>query len=80
MEISYLSKARKQIKKIPKRELKKIISKIERLAEDPDAGKVLKGEFEGFLSYRAWPYRIIYKIEKKVLVVCSVAHRQGVYK
>ena len=80
MKIIYSSKARKQLTKIPKKELKKIFPKIEKLSLDPMAGKYLKGEYGGFLSLRAWPYRIIYKIEDNTLTIFSIAHRQGVYK
>ncbi len=80
MEIIYTSKAEKQLTKIPQRELKKIFLKIEKLSNEPDAGKMLKGEFEGLFSLRAWPYRIIYKMEKGQIIIFSVSHRQSVYK
>lgn len=50
--------------------------------EDPFIGKKLEGRFEGAYSYRVWPYRIIYRVYKNLLivVVVHVGHRQGVYK
>lgn len=80
MEIFYKPSAVKQLKKIPKVELKKIIKKLETLKTDPYVGKPLKGEFKGLYSVKPWPYRIIYEIASKKIVIYSVAHRQGSYK
>lgn len=80
MKVEYKPIVAKQLKKLPLTEKKKIIRKLELLAFDPKAGKSLKGEFEGLYSFRAWPYRIIYKVNLKSIVVFSIAHRQSVYK
>lgn len=52
------------------------------LASDPYLGKKLAGEYKEQRSYEVWPYRIIYEIYKKKLVVLviRIRHRQGVYK
>jgi len=80
MILLYKPQAVKQLKKLPQSEKKKIIRKLELLATDPSAGKALKGELEGLYSIRAWPYRIVYKISGKSVIIFSVAHRQGVYR
>lgn len=80
MKLEYKPRAVKQLKKLPKTEVKKIIKKLELLAKEPTAGKILKGELEGLRSLRAWPYRIIYEVKKTSLIIYSVAHRQGAYK
>lgn len=80
MDIFYEKQAIDQLKKIPKVEIKKINSKVEKLAQNPRVGKSLKGELSGLYSLRAWPYRIIYEITKTSIIICSVAHRQGAYK
>jgi len=51
------------------------------LAENPHAGKKLKGEYKDFYSIRAWPYRVIYYIHKKevLIIVVRISHRQGAY-
>lgn len=79
-QIAYRPKVFKQLKKIPKIEQRKIARKIETLAEDPYGGKLLQGEYEGFLSVKAWPYRIIYQIKKNRILIYSIKHRQGSYK
>ena len=80
MKLEYRPEAVRQLKKFPKTEVKKIIRKLESLASDPHAGKILKGELEGLRSLRAWPYRIIYAVKETSIIIYSVAHRQGVYK
>ena len=80
MDIYFKPSVYKQLKKIPRKEQQKIMKKIELLAKDPLSGKILQGEMDNLRSLRAWPYRIIYYIEKTRIVVRSVAHRQGVYR
>lgn len=80
MKLVYKPQAVKQLKKLPRREAKKIIKKLEHLSQDPTVGKPLKGEFEGLRSLRAWPYRIIYQLGKRQITIFSIAHRQGVYR
>ncbi|MEK7061086.1 MAG: type II toxin-antitoxin system RelE/ParE family toxin [Patescibacteria group bacterium] len=80
MEIFYKPAVFKQLKKIPKVELKKIFRKLELLKNDPYAGKPLKGELKNLYSIKPWPYRIIYEMDSKRIVIYSIAHRQGSYK
>lgn len=79
MKLEYKPAVVKQLKKLPLSEKKKIIKKLELLSLDPFSGKSLKGELEGLRSLRAWPYRIIYEIRGKSLIILSVAHRQSAY-
>lgn len=81
MEIYYKPSVTKQLNRLPKTGLKKIFSKIELLAADPFFGKVLKGELTGLRSFRTWPYRIIYSIDKpyQKIVIYSIVHRQSAY-
>lgn len=41
----------------------------------------MRGDYRGAYALRVWPYRIIYRIEKKRVTVYVLAngHRQGVY-
>ena len=80
MEIFYKPSVSKQLKKIPKSEIKKIAKKLILLAENPYSGKPLKREFEGEYSLKVWPYRIIYHVQGKKIIILSIAHRQNVYK
>ncbi len=75
-------KVHRELKKIDKRYKIKILKKLARLKKKPYLGKKLVGDLKGYYSLRAWPYRIIYKVYKKKLIVfvIDIGHRQGVYK
>lgn len=79
-ELQYRPRVHKQLKRIPKPERQKIFRKLEELVADTRSGKLLMGEYKGFLCLRAWPYRIIYIINNGTVIIYSVAHRQGVYQ
>lgn len=82
MKIEYSDTAQKQLKRLPKNKQIKVLKKIEKLKNDPYAGKKLKGEFEGLCSLKVWPYRIIYRYlsQDKLFFINVVQHRQKVYK
>lgn len=72
----------KSIEKLSKKDKQKVAAVLESLTSNPFSGKKLMGEFEGFYSVRVWPYRIIYTVIKKELVVLvvDVAHRREAYR
>lgn len=74
--------AQKKLDKLPKADYYRILAAFSILAQNPFIGKKTKGEYAGSYSYRVWPYRIIYDIYKKELLVLVVriGLRQGVYK
>jgi len=80
-EIKLEKKAQKELDGIPDKYRRKILAILPIIAEDPFMGKKLEGKLVGLYSYRIWPYRIIYKIYKKLLVVViiRIGHRQGIY-
>jgi len=67
---------------LPKVYYYKILAAFSLLAENPFIGKKMKGEYGNHYNYRVWPYRLIYEIHKKelVILVVRVGHRQGIYK
>jgi len=74
-------KVQKELNKLTDRERSKIILILEDILQDPFSGKKLEGDLKNYYSARAWPYRIVYEIRKKelVIVVIKIGHRQGVY-
>lgn len=74
--------AEKALSRIPESGRKKIYRKLVNLAQDPYIGKKLKGELQERYTIRVWPYRILYRIEKKIVTVfvLEIGHRQGIYK
>jgi len=74
-------KVQKELAKIDARFRGRVILALKLLEQGPFQGKKLAGEYAGQYSIRVWPYRIIYSIIKKELlvIVIKVGHRQGVY-
>ncbi|HUD08974.1 MAG TPA: type II toxin-antitoxin system RelE/ParE family toxin [Candidatus Saccharimonadales bacterium] len=74
--------AQKKLDKLPKADYHRVLAAFSILSHNPFIGKKLKGEYAGSYSYRVWPYRIIYDIYKKELLVLvvRVGHRQRVYR
>lgn len=72
----------KDLEKIENKYKDKIKLALVVLSSNPYSGKKLEGDRAGEWSYRVWPYRIIYKINKgKLLVlIIRIGHRQGAYK
>jgi mRNA interferase RelE/StbE len=61
---------------------RRILSKASGLADDPYAGKMLKGELSGLLSLRVGDYRTIYWVDEKESTVwlVDVGHRKRIYE
>jgi mRNA interferase RelE/StbE len=74
--------AAKSLEKLSKKDRQKVARVLVSLKENPFSGKKLAGEFEDFYSVRVWPYRVIYTIVKKELVVLvvDIAHRKEAYR
>lgn len=81
MEIELTPTAKKQLKKLPKSEVKKIARKLFSLESNPHSAKKLEGKLKDRYVIRAWPYRIIYVIvHNSKIQIEIIEHRQGVYK
>jgi len=76
------SSAVKEIKKLPKRDLKKVLAKIGALSENPRPHDSVKLSGEEKYRIRCGDYRIVYTIEDQVLVIyiVKVGHRREVYR
>ena len=72
----------KEISKLPKTDLKKVLRKIELLSENPRPHGAIKLSAEEKYRLRVGKYRILYQIfdNKLVIVVVKVRHRKDVYK
>jgi len=81
-EILFKESVYRELKNIPKTDLKKILSRIERLASDPRPTGSQK--LTGFELYRVrqGQYRIVYSIQDNELLihVVKVGHRKDVYR
>lgn len=75
-------RVKKRIFKIPIDWQRRIYYFLKKLETNPYIGKKLEGEYSECYSLRVWPYRIIYTIKKKELIieVIEIERRGGAYK
>lgn len=73
--------AKKDLRKVDQKYKQRIQVALVSLQKDPLRGKRLGGKWKHHYSMRVWPYRILYKYEKKkvAVYVIRIGHRQGVY-
>lgn len=74
--------AAKSLRAIQRQDRERLIRAIDRLADEPHAGGVLKGEFAGLRRLRVGVYRIVYEVHEGELtiLVVRIAHRREVYR
>ena len=72
----------KEISKLLKKDLKRILKEIESLANNPRPFGAIKLSGDEKYRLRAGNYRILYQIfdDKLVIIVVKVGHRKDVYK
>ena len=72
----------KELEAIPKRDLQKIVKRINDLSKDPLPQGVQKLSHQEKYRVRQGNYRIVYSIEKKELVIyiIKVGHRKDIYR
>ena len=80
-EILITEPAKKFLKKLDKNIKKRILDKIEELADDPKKGIPLVGNLSGLWKLRIGDYRAIYKIfhDKLIVSVIKIGHRKNIY-
>lgn len=81
-EIFFRESVWKELKKIPKADLKKILSRIEQLGNDPRPMGCEKITGHELYRIRQGNYRIVYSIQDNELTVwvVKVGHRKDVYR
>ena len=81
-EILFKESVWKDVKKIPKTELRKILSKIEKLADNPRLVGCEKLTDQEFYRIRQGEYRIVYSIQDNELTVwvIKIGHRKDIYR
>jgi len=62
--------------------IRRILQIVELLKENPNLGKNLRGQLEGFRSLRVGDFRVIYTIEEpnRTVILRAVGHRRSVYE
>ena len=87
--IEFTSKAEKDLGKLPKQTIARILEKIDKLADDPrPSGYKKLTDFhvsdapDELYRIRIGDYRVIYAIEEEIITITivKVAHRKEVYE
>lgn len=77
-------KAEKELDKVPKRMLPKIVAAIDCLENEPkpEGSKKLQASKENAFRIRVGDYRVIYVIEEEIKIVDirKIGHRKEVYR
>jgi len=80
--VEFKKSVAKDLKSIPKKDVQRIMTRIESLADDPrpQQAEMLTGDDK--YRIRQGVYRILYQVEDDVLTVCvvTVGHRREVYR
>ena len=81
-EIFFRESVWKELKKVPKADLKKILSRIEQLGNDPRPMGCEKLTGHELYRIRQGNYRIVYSIQDNGLTVwvVKIGHRKAVYR
>ena len=74
--------ARKEIRALPGDDRQRIVAAIDSLRQNPHQGTLLKGKHTGLRRIRVGHYRIIFEVQKSVLIVLvlRVGHRRHIYR
>ena len=82
MTVIFSLQAKKQLDRLQAHQALKVTRQLRLLISNPFIGKLLGGNLKDFRSLRAWPYRIVYRVDKqkKLVLIHTIEHRQGVYK
>lgn len=72
----------RDLRVLPKKDVKRILKRIEALADDPRGAGCSKLSGQNFYRVRVGVYRVVYEIDDGVLVVqvIRLAHRTRVYR
>jgi mRNA interferase RelE/StbE len=81
-KIEIKKSAVKEISNLPQKELLKILSKIESLADNPRPIGAIKLSGDDRYRLRVGIYRILYQIfdDRLIVIVVKVGHRKDIYK
>lgn len=82
-DLQISASAEKQLKKLPRRDQKRVVSKIMALADDPypPGARKLSG-YDDVFRIRVGHYRILYSVSdaELIVIVLKIGHRRDVYR
>lgn len=80
--VAIKASALKALRRVPAPDRQRLVNAIDRLAEEPHAGGVLKGELSGLRRIRVGRYRVVYEAidDRLTVLVVRLGHRRDVYR
>ena len=79
--IDYKRSVINDLKKIDRPVAERIIHEIESgLAQNPEIGEALTGQFKGLYKHRVGDWRVIYSILSDSVLILRIRHRSVVYQ
>lgn len=80
--LTFKKSVARDLRVLPKKDVKRILKRIEALADDPRGAGCSKLSGQNFYRVRVGVYRVVYEIDDGVLVVqvIRVAHRTRIYR
>jgi len=80
--LEFASSVRKDLKKLDRKEIPRILEAIQKLAGDPRPPSSKKLTHEDLYRVRIGNYRVVYEIHdgRLVILVVKVGHRKDIYK
>ncbi len=80
--IEFAKSVRKDLRKLSKRDVKKILATIDSLAEKPRPPGSKKLTIENLYRVRVGNYRILYEIhdDRLIVLIVKTGHRKEIYK
>jgi mRNA interferase RelE/StbE len=80
-KVIFKQSVRKDLRSIPNIDIKRILQKIEQIAEHPRGQGSVKLKGSNYFRVRQGQYRIVYEIrdQELIITVIKVGHRSSVY-
>jgi mRNA interferase RelE/StbE len=80
-KIAFKKSVGRDLKKIAKEQVDKILKEIEQtLVKNPEGFLLLSGKFAGLRKFRVGDYRVIFTILDDTVLVLRVSHRKESYR
>jgi mRNA interferase RelE/StbE len=80
-KISFKKSVGRDLKKIRKEQVERILLKIEEtLVQTPEKSPLLSGKFAGLRKFRVGDYRVIFTILDDTVLILRVSHRKESYR
>jgi len=81
MKVIYTEEFKRDLKKVRDKKIQNRIKEtVEKIKNNPTAGKPLKYNLSGFRSVKIPPFRILYEIRENLIILHKFDHRKKVYK